>query len=108
MAAAVKPLHYQLNIHISNGPGGYIEYSVIRFTWKDRDDDTLQVGSIAQYWQKVLPESVVEKEDRLSLGYGVAGLVSGVVVARKVMDLEKRLMRLEKMFAITNDNDSED
>jgi hypothetical protein len=81
---------------------------VIRFTWKDRDDDTLQVGSIAQYWQKVLPESVVEKEDRLSLGYGVAGLVSGVVVARKVMDLEKRLSRLEKMFAITNDNDSED
>jgi hypothetical protein len=80
---------------------------VIRFTWKDRDDDTLQVGSIAQYWQKVLPESVVEKEDRLSLGYGVAGLVSGVVVARKVMDLEKRLSRLEKMFAITNDNDSE-
>jgi hypothetical protein len=31
-----------------------------------------------------------------------------VVVARKVMDLEKRLSRLEKMFAITNDNDSED
>ena len=81
---------------------------VIRFTWKDRDDDTLQVGSIAQYWQKVLPESVAEKEDRLSFGYGVAGLVSGVVVARKVMDLEKRLSRLEKMFAITNDNDSED
>jgi hypothetical protein len=81
---------------------------VIRFTWKDRDDDTLQVGSIAQYWQKVLPESVAEKEDKLSLGYGVAGLVSGVVVARKVMDLEKRLSRLEKMLAITNDNDSED
>ena len=69
----------------------------VRFLWKDgRADNTMQTGSIAQYWQKVLPEVIREKEDRLSLSYGVAGLVSAIVTARKVVDHERRISELEK------------
>lgn len=69
----------------------------VRFLWKDgRRDNSMQTGSIAQYWQKVLPEVIREKEDRLSLSYGVAGLVSSIIVARKVVDHEKRIAELER------------
>ena len=69
----------------------------VRFLWKDgRADNSMQTGSIAQYWQKVLPEVIREKEDRLSLSYGVAGLVSAIVTARKVVDHEKRIQELER------------
>ena len=80
----------------------------IRFTWKDRDDQSVFTGSIAQYWQKVLPEVVQSQADgTLSLDYQVAALVSSITVARKVMNHESRLQRLEKMFAL-NENDIED
>ena len=87
--------------HIAGAPA-------IRFTWKDRDDKTVFVGSIAQYWQKVLPEVVQSQADgTLSLDYQVTALISSIVVARKVMNHESRLQRLEKMFAI-NEDDIED
>ena len=80
----------------------------IRFTWNDRDDKTVFAGSIAQYWQKVLPEVVQSQADgTLSLDYQVAALISSITVARKVMNHESRLQRLEKMFAI-NEDDIED
>ena len=69
----------------------------VRFKWKDgRRDKSMQTGSIAQYWQKVLPEVIREKEDRLSLSYGVAALVSAIVTARKVVDHERRIAELER------------
>ena len=72
----------------------------VRFLWKDgRADNSMQTGSIAQYWQKVLPEVIREKEDRLSLSYGVAGLVSAIVTARKVVDHEKIIQEHERKIA---------
>ena len=80
----------------------------IRFQWNDRDDKTVFAGSIAQYWQKVLPEVVQSQaDDTLSLDYQVAALISSITVARKVMNHESRLQRLERMFAI-NEDDIED
>ena len=80
----------------------------IRFQWNDRDDKTVFVGSIAQYWQKVLPEVVQSQaDDTLSLDYQVAALISSITVSRKVMNHESRLQRLERMFAI-NEDDIED
>lgn len=93
--------------------------SLILFTWKDREDDHRQrAGIIAQEWQKILPEAVVEGEDgRLSVDYGVIGTASAVSLARKVKEqqqeidelkkknanIEARLARIEKMFALTED-----
>jgi len=85
---------------ISNAPA-------VKFYWKDKHDEDLHVGSIAQYWQKVLPENVKEKNGELSMDYSVIALMCGITIARKVEDHESRLCRLEKMFAL-NDNDLED
>ena len=80
------------------------------FTWKKSDDKREYAGTSAQYWQKVLPQVVTAASDEmhtLSMQYDVPALIAATILARKVMDLEKRLSRLEKMFAI-NGNDIKD
>ena len=71
---------------------------IIKFLWKgERIREGLQVGSVAQYWQKVLPQSVHRsKDDYLSFSYGVAALISSISTARKVVDHEKRIAELER------------
>lgn len=72
----------------------------VMYQWSDgRDDNGLHVGSIAQDWQRVLPEVVMranDKEGTLSMQYGVAALVSSIITARKVVDHERRIAELEK------------
>ena len=69
----------------------------VKFLWKDRRQDGLQVGSIAQYWQKVLPEAIVEAADgELTMSYGVIALLASIATARKVEDLERRVNLLEQ------------
>ena len=82
--------------------------SLIRFTWKERDDKTIHVGGIAQEWEKILPEAVVKDADgRLSMDYGVIGMVAAVSLAREMQDqqakiasLEERIARLESMLGL--------
>jgi hypothetical protein len=69
----------------------------VKFLWKDRRKEGMQDGSIAQYWQKVLPEAIVEGADgELTMSYGVIGLLASIATARKVEDLERRVVNLEK------------
>lgn len=63
----------------------------IKFLWKDKREEGEQVGTIAQYWQDVLPESIKDKSGELSMSYGVAALISAITTARKIVDHEKRL-----------------
>ena len=79
----------------------------IKFTWKDEKKPGLFAGSLAQYWQKTLPEVVQDHDGTLTLDYQVTALMAAIVTARKVEDHESRLRRLEKMFAL-NENDIED
>lgn len=93
--------------------------SAIRFAWKDGHDKREHVGGIAQEWQELLPQAVVDVDGRLSMDYSAIAYVSVVSLARKVVaqqreidslkaenaKLEKRLERLEKMFAITGDEE---
>ena len=82
--------------------------SLIRFTWKNRHDKTIHVGGIAQEWEKILPEAVVKDADgRLSMDYGVIGMVAAVSLAREMQDqqakiasLEERIARLESMLGL--------
>lgn len=79
------------------------------FRWNDRDDDTIHLGSSAQYWEKVCPW-IVTGEDFKSLNYAV-GAMGGVIslarhdlqqdkeikaLKRKVNDLEKEIKRLKE------------
>jgi hypothetical protein len=71
----------------------------VKFTWTDRDDPTLYVGTIAQKWQEILPQVVRTASDRdrtLSMDYQAAALVSAIVTARRVCDHEARIRTLER------------
>jgi hypothetical protein len=79
----------------------------VLFYWKDGRDNDLHMGSIAQDWQKITPQLVYDRGDELSMDYSVIALMCGIKNARRLVNHESRLRRLEKMFAI-NDNDIED
>lgn len=70
----------------------------VQFLWKDKErrKDGQQVGTLAQYWQTVLPEVVMDKGGELSMQYGVAALVSAITIAKKVVNHEQRITELEK------------
>ena len=72
------------------------EAPIVRFTWKNNGDKRIHVGSIAQYWEKKLPESVLEVEGFLTLEYGVLALLSVISLAREVVNLKQRVARIEK------------
>ena len=69
------------------------------YRWKNNSDDHDEhVGSIAQDWQKTLPQVVLTAKDEkktLSMQYGVAALISAITIARKVVDHERRIKELE-------------
>ena len=70
---------------------------MIKFLWKDRANDGMQVGSIAQYWQRYLPEAIVEDKDGyLTMDYGIIALLSSIATAKKVKDHERRIAELER------------
>lgn len=74
---------------------------IIKFTWKDRPEEGLQVGSVAQAWQKILPQSVHKsKNDYLSFSYGVAALVGTISNSRELMKHDARLSKIEKLLNI--------
>ena len=94
--------------------------SIIQFEWKDGHDERKHVGGIAQEWQEILPDAVVEDSDgRMLMDYGTIAYVSAVSLAKKVVSqqkeidalkaenaiLEKRLARLERMFALTGEEE---
>ena len=82
-----------LNVEqIANAPA-------IKFSWKDGRDNLRHVGSFAQYWQKVLPESVTDKNDILGLNYGSAALVSVKKVAERVLSDEEEIEQLRKRIS---------
>lgn len=78
------------------------------FKWNNREDDTVHLGSSAQYWEKVAPW-LVSGEDFKSLNYAVLGVAMGISLAkheteqdkeikalkRKVKDLEIKIRRME-------------
>ena len=64
----------------------------VLFKWRDEHDETLHVGTIAQYWQEVLPQVVCEdQEGNLSMQYGTAALVAVISVARELREIKKLL-----------------
>ena len=70
---------------------------MVKYEWKDNRDLGMQVGSIAQYWESVLPESIHDDKDGYkSMQYGVIALLSTISTARKVQDHERRIKELEK------------
>ena len=73
---------------------------LIHYTLKDDPLRRVRIGSIAQYWEKVLPESVnADKEGILSMGYDLQAHTAVVVLARKVCELMEEVENLKKRKA---------
>lgn len=80
----------------------------IRFKWngwKIKDDGKTHIGGIAQYMQKLLPETVLEADDMLNMDYATTGYVFAVQTAKhlvktdtEVERLKKRVKKLEKQL----------
>ena len=69
---------------------------LIQYTLKgDLDDGRRHIGSVAQYWQKVLPDTVNEANDTLSMDQESILMASVITLARKVMSLENQIIQLK-------------
>lgn len=77
-------------------PEQIAEAPMVKFTWKDKADKGVHVGSIAQYWLNVLPEAVPEIDGHYNLEYGTIALIAAISIARKLVNLEQRIDRLER------------
>lgn len=74
---------------------------IIKFLWKERPEDGLQVGSIAQYWEEVLPQSVhTTPKGFLSFAESRAALIGTISNSRELVKHDARLSRIEKMLNI--------
>jgi hypothetical protein len=63
---------------------------VIKFTWKDKRDELIHIGYVAQEIQKTNPDQVQEDKDgMLSVNYIE-------ILVQKIQDLENRIKQLEK------------
>ena len=72
----------------------------VKFLWKDRRQEGLQVGSIAQYWKKVLPEAIVEAADgELTMSYGVIALLASIANAREIVNLKREIADLKRTLS---------
>ena len=67
----------------------------IKFLWKHDRSLGYQAGTIAQYWKNVLPEVVTDKNNELSMQYGVTALIASIIIAKKVTEHERRISELE-------------
>ena len=71
------------NVHLSVEQ--IAKMRAVRFKWKDREDERLHAGAIAQEWQKILPEVVHETKDgTLTLDYGAAALICVIKIAQEL------------------------
>ena len=70
------------------------EAPLFTFKWNDREDNTIHLGSSAQYWEKVTPW-LVRGEDFKTLDYSTLGVAIGISLANKTLNHEERIKILE-------------
>ena len=70
---------------------------MFRFTWNNRKDDRVYIGSSAQYWKRTSARELVSKgcDDFHRLDYATLGVMMGISIARKTKNHEDRIKELE-------------
>ena len=67
-----------------------------RFKWKDESmGDDIHIGTSAQYWKDIVPEIVPNTRNAYAIKYGIAGLISSIIVARSVVQQKEKIKQLE-------------
>ena len=68
-----------------------------RYTWKDKRDERIHIGGIADDVQKVLPEVIYKTSDGvLTMDYGNAAFAVATSLIKPVSEQEERIAELEK------------
>ena len=81
--------------HIRPSLEAFAKAPLFRFAWKS-NPGMVEIGSSAQYWRNVLPDTVKERDGWLEMGYGNIALAGVITIAREMETLEQRVDRLEK------------
>lgn len=66
------------------------------YTLKDGDPGREMAGTSAQYWERLLPWLVPEKDGRKSLAYDKLGVAAAIAEARELVRLKKENAALER------------
>jgi hypothetical protein len=70
------------------------EMPAVRFSWTDKTKPGIFIGTLAQPWQKLLPEAVHTMTDGvLSFDYQSAAMASVINLAREVVAIKSKLKR---------------
>ena len=72
----------------------------VDFYYNDDSDKHIRIGSIAQDWQKIIPNAVqADKDGTLNLDYASAALVSVVSIAKELVAIKKENEELKQRLA---------
>lgn len=70
---------------------------MFRFTWTNKENSRVQIGTSAQYWKDSARELVsVDKDDFHRLDYATLGVLIGVTLGKMVKNHEDRIKELER------------
>jgi hypothetical protein len=73
---------------------------LVKFTMKDDKEKKVRFGSIAQEWEKVIPETVIEDGDGMkAMDYGAAAMAAGVTACREIVELKEENRKLREELA---------
>ena len=73
---------------------------IIRYTMKDDETHRERVGTVAQYWEKMIPETVSkDNEGILSIAQGDICMVNVIALAREVRKQREEIIQLKKQQA---------
>lgn len=68
------------------------EAPIIRYSMKDDEAHRMRVGTVAQYWEKVMPEAVSKADDGiLSIAQGDICMVCIIAMAREIERLKAKI-----------------
>ena len=80
------------------------------YTWNDKQDDTIHIGSSAQAVEQVIPQLVTEDSTGFkSLNYSILGTVAGITACKELVSqkseiemLKEKVKQLEQQLKIYN------
>ena len=84
--ATKKDIIENVNVDVNN----IAEAPLVKFTYKEKDD-TVHVGTIAQYWKEVLPEVVNGEEGNYTVDYATLATVNSIQLAKVVVKQQKQI-----------------
>ena len=69
---------------------------LVKYTWKDKENDSIHIGSIAQDVERIIPEIVnIDNEGYKSLDYATLGAIGIISLAREIVELKKEIKELK-------------